>query len=69
MIGTVVAFDAKVENPRSYEFNLERRTGIIRDKVRMVNARSIHNVVDHYLIESEKKYYFIECNLVYCKQD
>jgi hypothetical protein len=69
MIGTVVAFDARLENPREWEYNSERRTGIIRDKVRMVNARSIHNVVDHYLIESEKKYYFIECNLVYCKQD
>ena len=58
MIGTIVIFD--IQEPDGWV----AREGIIKDKIRMPNARAISNVVDHYIILSKKKYYFIECSAV-----
>ena len=58
MIGTIVIFD--VQEPDGWV----AREGIIKDKIRMPNARAISNVIDHYIILSKKKYYFIECSAV-----
>ena len=62
MIGTEVVF--KLQKSDEWVF----REGIIQDKIRMANARAISNVVDHYVILSNKQYHFIECSLIYYKQ-
>ena len=58
MIGTIVIFTIHESG------GLVVREGEIKDKIRMPNARAIRNVVDHYIILSDKNYYFIECSAV-----
>jgi hypothetical protein len=62
MIGTEVLFKLKEYNNDQWEY--VTKTGTIKDKIRMINNRVLSNVVDHYVILSKKKYYFIECNAV-----
>jgi hypothetical protein len=69
MIGTEVTFKIKESNPKDGYSELILKRGTIKDKVRMVNYRSISNVVDHYVIECENQYHFVECNLILFKQD
>lgn len=68
MIGTDVTFYIK-SRPIDGQSELIYKHGTIKDKIRMVNNRPISNVVDHYVIECENQYHFIECNLIFFKQD
>jgi hypothetical protein len=67
MIGTEVLFDVKVTNPRTYVDDWERKTGIIRDKIRRSQDHS-PQIIDYYLIESNQTYYFIVCDKIIFKK-
>ena len=67
MIGTEVLFDVRNTNPRTYNDDWERKTGIIRDKIRRSQDLSTQ-VIDYYLIESNQTYYFIVCDRIMFKK-
>lgn len=63
MIGTEVLFDIKIVKERPYRDVWERKTGIIRDKIRRAQDHS-PQIIDFYLIESNQTYYSIVCDKV-----
>jgi hypothetical protein len=63
MIGTEVSF--KLREYKIGQVQSIHKSGIIRDKIRMLNNRVISNVVDHYIIECDLEYHFIECSEIY----
>ncbi len=70
MIGTKVLFDVKVfNNDGPSRSDWERKTGTIRDKIRKPYedkfiGRNMDVVIDYYVIESNGKYYFIQCDQI-----
>lgn len=67
MIGTEVLFDVRNANQRTYNDDWERKTGIIRDKIRRSQDHS-PQIIDYYLIESNQTYYFIVCDRIMFKK-
>lgn len=67
MIGTEVLFDIKQQNGRTYDYDWVKKTGTIRDKIRrpyesFKDGRNNNLIIDYYVIESENRYYFVECS-------
>jgi hypothetical protein len=67
MIGTEVLFDVKITRERSLNDEWERKTGIIRDKIRRAQEHS-PQIIDFYLIESNQRYYSIVCDKIIFKK-
>ena len=72
MIGTEVLFEVKIfYNTEPSGSGWERKTGIIRDKIRKPYEdkfiKNIDIVIDYYVIESNGKYYFIKCDQILFK--
>jgi hypothetical protein len=53
MIGREVLFDVRNTNPRTYNDDWERKTGIIRDKIRRSQDLSTQ-VIDYYFIVCDR---------------